>query len=326
MDSSTAARTLVRWLTAALVLVVAPSEAAAYCFSSTCGEEQPICVPSEGEPCGNVRHWMRDCVGYALQRNGTASLTLVEVADAARAAFGAWTLAQCDTGDYPGIDVIEMGEVACNRKEFNPIAGNVNVVTFYDADWPYPKDSDALALTWVSFVPSTGEIVDADIEVNTSSFTFSVSGTSTDYDLVGVLTHEVGHFFGMAHSLDQESTMRGDVLPGDTGLRSLMNDDVAGICALYPSKTIDYATCNPIPLHGFASECEPDQYKGSCSAPAGRFPSEGAWEVIAAAIGLGMWLCRRTPGKARPKFVGGSRAMCEVEPQRAHRSCALSQP
>ena len=64
---------------------------------------------------------------------------------------------------------------------------------------------------------------------------------ATSYDLPSILTHEVGHFLGMAHSTEP-CTVGGDDCPtmnpfyttGSDAYRSLEADDVAGICAVYP--------------------------------------------------------------------------------------------
>lgn len=51
-----------------------------------------------------------------------------------------------------------------------------------------------------------------------------------DYDLPGVVAHEVGHGLGLGHSSDPGSVM----WPVATGFAALGADDVAGIRALYP--------------------------------------------------------------------------------------------
>jgi MYXO-CTERM domain-containing protein len=68
------------------------------------------------------------------------------------------------------------------------------------------------------------------------------------YDLQNTLTHEIGHFLGLAHpcgsgsgspevpctSTYADRTMYPFEVPGEIAKRTLAADDVAGICALYP--------------------------------------------------------------------------------------------
>ncbi|MEP6653693.1 MAG: hypothetical protein ABJA82_10060 [Myxococcales bacterium] len=89
-----------------------------------------------------------------------------------------------------------------------------NNVMFRHGTWcPDPRDANcrdphALAITSV-FARTSGEIVDADIEVNTMIFTWgdlvtepAVGGRQ---DLQNALTHEMGHFIGFDHTCDTSS-------------------------------------------------------------------------------------------------------------------------
>jgi MYXO-CTERM domain-containing protein len=51
------------------------------------------------------------------------------------------------------------------------------------------------------------------------------------YDLQAILTHEAGHFLGLAHSVDTSAIMYAFYSPGSIHLTP---DDVAGICTIYP--------------------------------------------------------------------------------------------
>ena len=76
-------------------------------------------------------------------------------------------------------------------------------------------------------------------------------------DLQNTLTHEVGHFFGMAHSDVLVSTMwwmTDPRNPGEVNKRFLRTDDVTGICTIYPPGSIT-AACDFTERGGFSSEC-----------------------------------------------------------------------
>ncbi|MCA9516798.1 MAG: matrixin family metalloprotease, partial [Myxococcales bacterium] len=65
-----------------------------------------------------------------------------------------------------------------------------------------------IALTIIAHNPETGEIADADIAVNDAAFAFTTEDDATaGVDLLSALTHEAGHFFGLAHSKDVDATM-----------------------------------------------------------------------------------------------------------------------
>jgi len=57
----------------------------------------------------------------------------------------------------------------------------------------------------------------------------------TYQDLQNTLTHEAGHFIGLAHSTVPGATMNPTTHPGETAKRTLSADDVAGVCAVYPT-------------------------------------------------------------------------------------------
>lgn len=51
------------------------------------------------------------------------------------------------------------------------------------------------------------------------------------FDMHTVATQEIGHFFGLAHSLNKEALMFASINPGTT--KELVNYDIDGIQALY---------------------------------------------------------------------------------------------
>jgi hypothetical protein len=181
-----------------------------------------------------------------------------------------------------------MGTAECDRVEYNDKAGNVNVVVYRDDDWPHVNALENIALTTVTFDRDTGEIFDADMEINTAEYDITTGDANVDYDLLSILTHEAGHFLGLAHSDDQEATMFAVYSAGSTDFRSLSPDDDAAICDAYPPKD-ELPACNPIPRHGFATECSSDQEEGSCAAsvPAPRRDATPLVALALAALAVG---------------------------------------
>ena len=87
------------------------------------------------------------------------------------------------------------------------------------------------------YVSQTGDdrIYDADVYTNTSVALYSSreSGCSSEYDIDGIMAHEVGHVIGIGHSNVSGATMYPSVSACNTGNRSLASDDFAARDDLY---------------------------------------------------------------------------------------------
>lgn len=245
----------------ALAFAGGPRDARAFCRASTC-ESGVRCEPATDTDCGTPLSWERACIGVSVHSKASAFFSASEARGAMLAAFAAWEDASCG-GLRPGIHVEDLGYVSCGRVEYNSKAGNANTLLFHDDVWPHETGPHNIALTTVTFDTKTGEIFDADIEVNTASYTLTLTEPTADYDLLSVLTHEAGHFLGLAHSPSVDATMFSVYSPGTTEFRTLSADDASGICATYPPHGPE--TCNPIPRHGFASACGDDQVPNDCA-------------------------------------------------------------
>jgi len=102
-----------------------------------------------------------------------------------------------------------------------------------------------VALTTSSYVASTGELLDADVEINAASATPTIvdsppcsGGVTTNCvanDVQNAVTHEFGHFLGLAHSPDPASTMYASEPPGETSKRVLDSGSKQFVCDVYPA-------------------------------------------------------------------------------------------
>ena len=201
--------------------LLAPLRASAYCLTSGCpnGKEGAICTPSLPSDCGKKLFWTEPCLGFSVQKDASNQVDYKTAARILGAAFATWTSAACPGGP-PSIRVTDLGPVDCADVEYNQHSGNANILMFRDDVWiSHADDVDALARTTVWYDPDTGQINDADIEVNTANFAFSSDGSlapnapGPPYDLQAVLTHEAGHFLGLAHTTDANATMLVTVTP-----------------------------------------------------------------------------------------------------------------
>ncbi len=238
---------------AALAITFSSTGALAFCRTAGCDEGVGAqCSPAQPNDCGIVLAWPTLCISYSLQADGTGLAPFETVQTAVRQAFDAWQLTECGSGT-PGFIVKETDTVACASRDFDQNGGtNANLIVFRDDDWPYSAKG-VLALTTVTYGLETGTIRDADMEINTEQVAFTFGDDGVTYDFLSVATHEAGHFLGLAHSPDDDSSMRRDYNRGSTELRTLAGDDVDAICAVYPTKNIE--ACAPQPEGGLRGGC-----------------------------------------------------------------------
>jgi hypothetical protein len=205
--------------------------------------------------------WRNQCVGYSLQKDASSQVSLAQATQVAAQAFAAWSGASCGAGNAT-IQAVDEGPVDCGVVGYVHDGPNQHVIVFRDDGWPYNDPNNALALTTITYDETTGEIYDADMEINSHDFTIVADAPATPpaYDLLSIFTHEAGHFLGLAHSTDSSAVMYTFYRPGST---SLTSDDVAGICSIYPADgtrstsagPVPSDACDPTPRHGFSSEC-----------------------------------------------------------------------
>jgi MYXO-CTERM domain-containing protein len=295
-------------------LLAFPRDANAFCRTTTTP------VPADYSPSrgcfteGLPLFWKGACVGYSV--NGAASVhipqaTATTVIDGS---FTTWNEVKCGAGNI-GVTTSNVGTVECSEVRYNPNGPNQNVVVFRDTTWPYSDPNNTLGLTTVTFNADTGEIYDADMELNATGKNLSTSATvpANGFDLLSVVTHEAGHFLGLAHATDASATMFASYKPGTITLRTLAADDIAGICEIYPNATtrnvaasvssmgvIAADACDATPRHGFGSTCAENpapadsKTSGCAVAPTGASRGSGVGTVALLGLVLGfLGLARR---------------------------------
>jgi hypothetical protein len=215
----------------------------------------------DGEPDGGPvfsLFWRNQCTSYSLQNPATRQIAQSDVTRIAAQAFATWSNASCP-GGVPSISAIAYPAVQCDQV---PSQGHNNVIIFRDHQWPYDDAANAIGFTTLTVDLTDGEIVGADIEINSANYLIVADGPATNgaYDLASILTHEAGHFLGLAHSAEKSAVMYAFYQPGST---TLTEDDISGICSTYTPEglrntstgSVAQETCNAAPLLGFLSEC-----------------------------------------------------------------------
>jgi hypothetical protein len=247
----------------------------------------PVGCQLEGLPL----FWPATCISYAVQKDGSMSdgIDFELATSIIEQSFAAWQEADCG-GAPPSLVVKNLGAVSCDRREYNQSQPNANVFMFRDDSWPYDDVDATIAFTTLTYNTETGEIYNVDVEVNSFDERLSVTDDPApgETDLLSVMTHEVGHFLGLSHSRDKAATMWPEYTSPETGMRTLEQDDVLGICEIYPPGRRVGASCEP--RHGFSRVCASAD-EGGCSITTAREHGAGLGTWLPA--GAALWLTRR---------------------------------
>lgn len=281
-----------------LLSVFATAPAAAYmCTPVTDGEGRPV-SPAVSQV------WNQRCLPYFIQRgndlfSGETQKLLVAQS------FNVWENNACTDLDFVDLGYTNKGMGFDARS-----SSNENLVTSIENEAEVPlyfPDPNMVAITITAFSTVSGEIFDADIAVNGSSFDFldvtdenaCHAESNPPFDLRAILIHEMGHFIGFDHEADTESTMFFSAPTCETKKRTLTDDDILGLCTVY-AKAQPPATCAPPRVDydnvagasSFREQCDKRLSTSSgctCAAP-GAKSSPGAWAWLA--LGA-VWFVRR---------------------------------
>jgi len=146
----------------------------------------------------------------------------------------------------------------------------------------------ALAITTVTFESSGGRLLDADIEINDVEFEFTTcdleeASCVVEFDLENTLTHELGHVLGLDHPPDGDAgavdaTMYASANRGQIVKRDLGDDDVAGICTVYPLADPVPGECYGVGRPALSTV----QFEQSLCAGSGGDVGPGGWAALLA--------------------------------------------
>lgn len=203
--------------------VLAASPASAFVLADTCQHQEPNCP---------ILHWDTDGdpIPFRLQHDGALDFSFWDFETSVRAAFSVWA-------EVPGADVefaeggLFMGEARYQDLTTETV-DRESVLFFEETTWA-PRAPEVIALTSITYADE-GVIIDADIGFNAVDWQFTLGDDDVQVDFMSIAVHEIGHYLGLDHSDDDAATMFAQYNPGEVGLRTLTDDDRAGLAALYP--------------------------------------------------------------------------------------------
>ncbi len=251
-----------------ILSLAAVSVASAWCRTTTVvppREYEECRVEGETDPCwteGVPLAWTRACIPYKVSPRATVDPSTgqttipredppyARVLELVEESFDVWTEVECDS--IPNDLRIE--RVANETSDYDSwfeeedLSG-MNAIQFVN-DWEArDNETDAFALTNVFFDNETGEIFWVNMEINEQFGAWGdccPAGECSREDAVrcrslgivdfrNVVTHEIGHFLGLAHECElPAATMYYTADRGQTNKRTLEVDDREGICSVYP--------------------------------------------------------------------------------------------
>jgi Matrixin len=268
------------------------ADAFGFCRSTSCADTSDYLCARDFDNCkseGSPLYWDTSCVGFSLQEDASEFIDIDTVRNVAAFAVVEWTERECPNGGNATLAFSLDQEVACAKAEYNDGGANANVVLFQDFKWAYTGVDNTLAKTTVTYDTDSGEILDADMEINHAYNEYTVHDPEVAkvvYDLQSIMTHEFGHFIGMDHTEDFNATMNAGYQEGTIELRTIEDDDIAGLCAAYPPG--GDAKCIPSPKGGLASECGGEPVDpGGCHVGALGSASDRSWPWLVFAGALG---------------------------------------
>ena len=167
--------------------------------------------------------WPTMPVKFKIQSSGPPGVSAAAARAAIIAGYKSWSRPDCSYFLYQ-----DLGSTSQSQGDYYD---KMNTHVF-PATWNVASSKTALAVTRVFWDEDTGAMTDADILYN-PSYKWSTTGAKDAYDLQSVATHEIGHQLGLTHSSHNAATMYYAAGKGNTSIRSLHSDDIAGLCQMY---------------------------------------------------------------------------------------------
>jgi hypothetical protein len=220
---------------------------------ATAGAYRTASDTPEFSDAGPVR-WSDDIIWYRLYKAPPPGLFIDDVERAVQTAVTRWQAPSCSglTFHYDGAT-------------FDRAAPDdaTNTVEWLTSGWEGAGfAADAAALTDLAYQRAGGtdwRIVEADLYVNADTLHWVLGGSGPEgyRDVSSVLTHESGHMLGLLHPCEPDGADGAPECEGsgisssttmypfyDASQVTLSEDDIDGVCFLYPRASCDNVTCD----------------------------------------------------------------------------------
>ncbi|WP_438013679.1 matrixin family metalloprotease [Sorangium sp. So ce315] len=172
-----------------------------------------------------VPRWGALPVRYHVHRKSIPGPLSGFAAAAIEAGFAAWSSPACTAWET---------ELVGDTDDGHDVGDGKNVFLWISDAWPEALGAaDSILAVTMPVWDRDGVIDDADMVFNNVGFCWNDTGEGGCIDVLSIATHEQGHFLGLGHTNVRGATMLG-FYPGGTSARTLEDDDIEGVCALYP--------------------------------------------------------------------------------------------
>ena len=242
---------------------------------------------------GTALFWRYRTVRVYPLYDSSGDIIDVQVAGALARSLDAWSYAAEGCGELLLVDAgwATGGQTNLDGGEHD----GENRIRWREDVWPADMGIETLALTTLVYRRTSGEILDADIDLNGVDHQWSVLEPSPpgSVDVENTLTHELGHLIGLAHVADPDATMYERSAPGELDKRSLSQDEVDAICTVYPPRALSPGA----PLFHSTG------LTGGCAVRSPGSPTPGLLSVFALSL-----LCCRARGRRSRRRRAARRA------------------
>jgi hypothetical protein len=172
---------------------------------------------------GHIQRWDHKSLplGWYINFRGFTGMSATDIEQSFQAAMSEWTNPPCTS-----FRAIYRGNTAAT------FDGNDRKNVFFFSELR-GFSTLTLAVTTTTFEPATGRLLDADIAFR-STISWSNQPSPEQFDLLATAAHEIGHLLGLAHSSVSGATMESTARKGPNPQRHLSQDDINGLCFLYP--------------------------------------------------------------------------------------------